>query len=82
MQKIFRAILLLAMILAVGGCNGYRAYLGSHGKSVRLHPDVHESSFTTDRQCLECHHPDHSQGPSSPHPGFKGCLKCHNDAVN
>jgi hypothetical protein len=34
---------------------------------------------TRDDQCLECHHPDHAQGPPTPHPDFTGCLKCHND---
>jgi hypothetical protein len=34
---------------------------------------------TRDVQCLECHHPDHAQGPPTPHPDFTGCLKCHND---
>jgi len=81
MQTTFKAILVSMLTLSVLGCSGYGAYLGLHGKSIQLHPDVHDSSMTEDSQCLECHHPDHAEGPPTPHPGFTGCLKCHNDAV-
>jgi len=81
MQKGFRTILLLMVILSVFGCYGYRAYLGLHGKSIRLFPDEHEA-VTEDRECLECHHPNNSEeGSPTPHPNFKGCIKCHNDEI-
>jgi hypothetical protein len=55
------------------------AYLGFHGHSIKLHPDVH-SGVSEDHECLDCHHPDKEiQGPPTPHPGFSGCIKCHND---
>ncbi|MEJ2200609.1 MAG: hypothetical protein P8X63_06300 [Desulfuromonadaceae bacterium] len=79
MNKILGKILLSLLLLAVFGCSGYRAYLGLHGNSIRLHPEAHDAALSEDSQCLECHHPDHAAGPPTPHPGFKGCLKCHND---
>lgn len=81
MRKGFRTILLLMVILPVFGCYGYRAYIGLHGKSIRLYPDIHEA-VTEDTKCLECHHPDNpDEGPPTPHPNFKGCIKCHNDVI-
>lgn len=65
---------LLAFLTA--GC-GHLAYLGMHGKSIQTFPDIHESVIA-DSDCLECH-ADGEQGPETPHPGFTGCLKCHND---
>jgi len=65
--------------MLAGGCS-YTAYLGLHGSSIRLHPEIHES-VTLDRECLECHHPERAEGPPSPYPTFKGCLKCHNDEI-
>ncbi len=67
-------------LFVIGGC-AYRYYLGLHGPSIRLYPDVHEE-VAADHECLECHHPDND--PSDPifsHPHFKGCLKCHNDEL-
>ena len=81
MKKSVRAIFLSTLLLSVFGCYGYQAYMGMHGKSIKLHPDVHDASMTADSQCLECHHPDHAVGPPTPHPNFTGCLKCHNDEV-
>ena len=44
-------------------------------------PNIHEA-VTEDSECLECHHPDNSEeGPSIPHPNFKGCINCHNDEI-
>ncbi len=81
MRKGFRIILLLMVFLPVFGCYGYRAYLGLHGKSIRLFPDEHEA-VTEDRECLECHHPNNSEeGSPTPHPNFKGCINCHNDEI-
>ena len=81
MRKGFRTILLLIVVLSVSGCYGYRAYIGLHGKSIRLYPDIHDA-VTEDRECLECHHPDNSEeGPPTPHPNFKGCINCHNDEI-
>ncbi len=72
-----RKIIVVALIL-LSGC----AYMGFHGKSVRNFPEIHESVLT-DPECLECHHPDnlYENAPVAPHPGFTGCLKCHNDEV-
>ena len=79
MKRSLRLILVTAGILIVCGCS-YRAYLGLHGASIKLYPDEHESAVS-DNQCLECHHPDSAEGPPTPHPNFKGCLKCHNDEI-
>ncbi len=56
------------------------AYMGLHGKSVKNFPEIHDN-FTTDSECIECHHPDNlaDNAPVAPHPKFHGCLKCHND---
>lgn len=77
MKNWVKAILLTGVSLFFLGC-GHMAYLGMHGSSIRSYPDVHDS-VGKDDQCLECHHPDHAQGPVSPHPGFTGCIHCHND---
>ncbi len=77
MKKWHKEALLIGATLFFLGC-GHMAYLGVHGKSIRLYPDIHES-VEKDAQCLECHHPDNPEGPVSPHPEFTGCIKCHND---
>jgi len=77
MEKWFKGIVLTGAALSFLGC-GHMAYLGLHGRSIKLYPDVHESAVA-DSKCLECHHPDNPDGPASPHPDFKGCIKCHND---
>ncbi len=65
-------------LLILGGC-AYQHYLGLHGPSVRNSPDIHQG-MTNDAACLECHHPENStMAPATSHPGFSGCLKCHND---
>lgn len=80
MKKFFRFVPLLVVIAVVVGC-GYTAYLGMHGTSIKLHPDIHEA-VAEDRECLECHHPDNDPVVASPHPNFIGCLKCHNDDID
>ena len=71
-------LMFLSLLLAGYGC-AYRYYIGMHGPSIKLSPDVHEGA-REDSRCLECHHPDNSsQGPATTHPHFTGCLKCHND---
>lgn len=77
MKKWFKGILLTGATLVFLGC-GHMAYIGMHGRSIRLYPDVHES-VVEDSQCLECQHPDNPKGPASTHPNFKGCINCHND---
>ncbi len=77
MKIYFKVLFMIAILFFVTGC-AYRYYLGFHGPSIRLSPDVHES-VTQDKECLECHHPDNADGPPTPHPKFIGCLKCHND---
>jgi hypothetical protein len=74
-------ILLGLLIVAVlSGC-AYRYYLGMHGPSIKMYPDIH-AGVTEDSECLECHHPQHEpSGPPTAHPQFKGCLKCHNDDI-
>jgi hypothetical protein len=73
--------LLFFSLLVPCGC-AWKPYFGLHGASIQLHPDIHESAVT-DKQCLECHHPnaDQPDAPPTRHPNFKGCLKCHSDAV-
>jgi len=66
-------------LLFLFGC-GHTAYMGMHGKSIKLSPGVHEHiNYIEDSQCLKCHDPDNPEGPACPHPKFKGCIKCHND---
>ena len=77
MKKWFKRTFLLGTVFLFLGC-GHMAYIGMHGKSIKLYPDVHDA-VVEDAQCFECHHPDNPQGPVSPHPEFTGCIKCHND---
>jgi hypothetical protein len=69
-------------LAATTGC-AYRHYLGMHGPSIRHAPDIHDVSVTDDADCLGCHSPDNRQDgtPATSHPGFKGCIKCHNDPL-
>lgn len=80
MKNSLRRLCLLVLLITVTGC-AYGYYLGLHGPTIRMYPDVHESA-TRDEQCLACHHPDHAEGPPTSHPNFTGCLKCHNDDVS
>jgi predicted CXXCH cytochrome family protein len=72
---------LLVVLLSSAGC-AYRYYLGMRGPSIGNSPDIHTASIKEDGQCLECHAPKDASGdaPLTSHPGFKGCLKCHDDA--
>jgi len=80
MRAVKHLLIGAAITLVLGSC-AYRYYLGMHGPSIRLFPDVH-AGVTEDEQCLECHHPDRDPvGPPTSHPQFVGCLKCHDDAV-
>lgn len=66
--------------VVMSGC-AYRHYMGLHGPTIQRLPDKH-ASVSEDYQCLSCHHPDRDPiGPPTSHPGFKGCLKCHNDPL-
>lgn len=77
-MRIFFKFLIIFLTITSMGCS-YRHYMGLHGPSVKSYPDLH-AGITTDRECLECHHPDKSpKGPPTSHPEFTGCLKCHND---
>ncbi len=78
--KKIRPFFLLMLICLTSGCYGYGAYMGLHGNSIRLHPDVHDG-IIKDSQCLGCHHPNAPEGPPTPHPTFSGCIKCHNDEL-
>ena len=62
-MRSFRKMLVLFVSLSIlFGC-AYRYYLGFHGPSIKLHPDVHDG-ITQDGECLECHGPDsNSDGP-------------------
>ncbi len=75
------AVALLVVLLSSAGC-AYRYYLGMHGPSTRNSPEVHTAAIVADNQCLACHSPENNAGdaPVTNHPGFKGCLKCHNDS--
>lgn len=75
------AVTALALgVLGLGGC-AYRHYLGLHGPSIRRYPDIH-AGVRRDEECLGCHHPDRDPvGPPTTHPGFRGCLKCHDDRL-
>jgi hypothetical protein len=77
MKKITAFLIIISLILMCG-C-AYRHYMGMHGSSIKTYPDIH-GDVKEDTQCLACHDPDKDpQGPVTSHPGFKGCLKCHND---
>ena len=73
--------LTLILLLAVAFSSGcaYRYFLGMHGPTVKAQPEIH-NGITKDAECLDCHKADSGSGaPATSHPGFKGCLKCHND---
>ena len=76
MDRIRCAVVFLCLAVAAGGC----AYLGGQGPSVRMFPDIHDG-VTEDAECLECHHPDSGAATPTPHPDFKGCLRCHDGAI-
>lgn len=80
-MKTMKRVIFVGIALALlGGC-AYRYYMGLHGPSVRMTPEVHEG-VAKDADCLGCHHPDRDpEGPPTSHPQFTGCLKCHNDTL-
>ncbi len=74
--------LTLALFLSIATSSGcaYRHYLGMHGPSIKDSPATH-LDVKEDGQCLQCHDPDKpTDAPSTSHPHFKGCLKCHSDS--
>ena len=73
-------VFFILLFLIISGCS-YKAYMGVHGASIKLHPEIHVD-ITEDKQCRECHGPDTADGPVTPHPGFTGCIKCHNDDIS
>ncbi len=75
----FKFLLLFVIILIIFGCS-LKAYMGMHGKSIKQYPEIHED-VSQDSECLECHHPDNADALPTPHPNFKGCIKCHNDDI-
>jgi hypothetical protein len=79
-ENVFKLSLFLVFIFGIAGCVD-NAYLGMRGAPIQLHPEVHSRDITTDKQCLGCHHPDIAEAPITPHPEFKGCLKCHSDEI-
>jgi predicted CXXCH cytochrome family protein len=77
--KLFFSVALFLLISACATTGLY--YLGFHGPYIKLSPDVHEDVIE-DHECLECHRPDKDpDGPLTTHPGFTGCIKCHNDEI-
>jgi hypothetical protein len=77
---VFMAGMLMLDLVFWSGC-AYHYCMGMHGPSIRLHPEVHQG-FKENGECLSCHHLDPDpRGPPTTHPGFVGCLKCHNDEV-
>ncbi len=76
MKQCYNLLLIIVISSALAGC----AYLGFHGPSTRLYPDIHADVFE-DSECLQCHGPDNDDpsSPTTPHPQFTGCLKCHDD---
>ena len=82
-KKNTMTLALVAVLAGTGGC-AYRHYLGMHGPSTRNYPEIHTEDIRDDIQCLECHSPKDNPGdaPATTHPGFKGCLKCHNDPLS
>ena len=80
-MNLLKKIVIGGAVLALcSGC-AYRYYLGMHGPSIKVFPDVHRG-VTEDRECLACHDPAlDPTGPPTSHPRFTGCLKCHNDDI-
>ena len=77
MKQTCLGLMLLVMTLA-SGC-AYRHFLGMHGPSVQNSIAIHQG-LSDDSECLDCHSPEATtEAPPTNHPGFKGCLKCHND---
>ena len=69
MKKCTLIVVLCGFLLLISSC-AYRHYLGLHGPSVKLYPDVHEG-VTDGKECLECHHPDKEPtGPPNDAPEF------------
>lgn len=79
MPRLRKLSIMCLGIVLVSGC-AYQAYLGFHGTSIKLHPEIH-TGVSSDSECLQCHSPENPLGPPTPHPGFTGCLECHNDEV-
>jgi hypothetical protein len=80
MKSLFKIFFLVVFLITAIAC-AYRPYLGLHGPSIKLYPDVHEG-VNQKTQCFECHDPDNNSSRSpTHHASFKGCLKCHNDDV-
>lgn len=77
MKQFYKLLLVLVILFVLAGC----AYLGFHGPSIRLYPDIHDGIYK-DAECRQCHGPDNYDPsiPKTPHPDFTGCLKCHNDS--
>lgn len=67
------------IVLFLFSC-GIKAYLGLHGPSIKLHPDMHGDIKSSD-DCLECHDPADPSAPPTQHKDLGGCLKCHNDEL-
>lgn len=82
MKFLLKLSLLFALFLLISACAVHGLYyLGLHGPSIKLSPDVHEG-FGEDAECLDCHQPDGDPAaPQTTHAGFHGCLKCHNDEI-
>ena len=82
MKKKTLTLVALAFAVSSTGC-AYRYYLGLHGPSIGNMPEIHSEVMKDDAQCLKCHGQENSSGEAPPtsHPGFKGCLKCHNDPL-
>ena len=78
-RQLIGKITLLSSMLLLAGC-GYGYYLGMTGPSIWNYTDIHDKTLTEDSQCLACHGSgDNDAGaPVTSHPGFNGCLKCHN----
>jgi len=78
-RKTTLTLTLLLTLATLSGC-AYRYYLGMHGPSIRNTPETHDETLRDDGQCLKCHQPGQSdEAPATTHPGFKGCLNCHQD---
>lgn len=81
MNRTHRLILILLVAAMLLSSCAYRHYLGMAGPSINTFPEVHQG-VTEDSECLDCHAPGHSgEAPPTSHPGFKGCLRCHNSPV-
>ncbi len=72
-KYIYKLLLFLLLVLIISGCS-YKAYMGIHGSSIKLHPDTH-IDVTEDKQCLDWPSSRYCGRAGNPTPWFQGLYK-------